>query len=309
MFGLCHPGYDYEFTKLGHTMWSVDSLVWHRAKCRPWPKNLKSYVDHKGKFDLAVGGVGPDIPVMLKAECPLIINMINDGEGFYQDVEDLCKFICFLSDETSARWPLRDEKKRKVMGYGFDPVQYPECTHEVDRVLAIGNGMKWRSQAKHMNPREYEKEGPPKPPDKDADLLEYLNSEIPVDLYGIGNENMPVLNRGMVPGPRPFHDEARRYKVFVNPSRIINMVTLEAMAMKIPVVMYPTINHRDIARNGETVIFVETHEEAMAVARNMIKNDDLRHRLGEQASKEVYARYDFERWVDSWNKLFEQAIA
>ena len=71
-----------------------------------------------------------------------------------------------------------------------------------------------------------------------------------------------------------------------------NIDLLEAMALKIPIVASPTINHQ-----GLPTLFAESNYEWYENCKNLIENKKLRKETGENELKFVKNTYDMKKYV------------
>ena len=78
---------------------------------------------------------------------------------------------------------------------------------------------------------------------------------------------------------------------------------LEAASCGIPSVVYNVEGLRDIVKNGENGILIETNPHAMATAlKELIRNEKLRKQMGLRSHKRVLTYFNMQ---DSLRKLTE----
>lgn len=287
LFGQCHTGYDHNFARIGHTFYMVTDK-WCYEDVRPQPSNVLPASQFKGKYDVAVGGVAPYWPDMLKPKCPLVVNQLNDGEGFYQDIEDSVARIVFLCKETADKWPLRKPEKAVIIGYGLDPANYQPYIGDGRSVLCLGIDL-------------------PKRLDKLANSVDAITRAVQVDTFGRGNEGL-ISWRGIEKNYTRFQRLVRDYKVYLNPSYIINICTVEMMAIGAPVITYRPVNLKDLIVDGVNGFIVDTDDQAIKLIKHLIENESLRREVGQRARETVLSRFSFVSYKNSWNELLNSVV-
>lgn len=138
-----------------------------------------------------------------------------------------------------------------------------------------------------------------------ADVLERLRAEVPVDLAGMGSEELGGL--GDVPLER-LHALEVRYRFFLNPIRYTSMglAVCEAMMLGLPVVGLATTEMAVAVENGRSG-WVDTDLDRLAdVMRELIRDPAEARRLGARARKRALELFGIERFAAAWLDAFEE---
>jgi glycosyltransferase involved in cell wall biosynthesis len=168
-----------------------------------------------------------------------------------------------------------------------DDVRY---TGELERGLVIVNGLRLRGRR------------------LGADLFARVSQEIPLDLVGIGSEELGGL------GEIPHHDLARfaaRYRFVFNPIRYtsLGLAVCEAMSAGVPVVGLATTEMATVVQNGVSG-YVDTRvDNLIAAMKRLLDNPAEAHRLSAGARRYARERFGIERFVRDWDRAFADAVA
>ena len=103
----------------------------------------------------------------------------------------------------------------------------------------------------------------------------------------------------------------REALIFINTSAIspIPMSLLEASACGVPCISSATCAIQDIYKHGETALLSNDPKELRQYCVELLKNQELRERLGANAHKMVMERFKIDRFVDQYNRCFREVIA
>jgi hypothetical protein len=133
-----------------------------------------------------------------------------------------------------------------------------------------------------------------------------LTEKFSIAVVGRGSEGIP----GGIGPAGDYNKLLRNYRtarVFLNPSHLLGMSTLEAMATGMPVVSFRTLNS-DVIRDGVNGLIVDTVKEAETALRRLLHNKKLADALGRNARATIKERFSKERFVQRWNALFRKAV-
>lgn len=301
LFHPLHCGYDTELSKIGHEFYLLDP-TWEGSlgqyKTRPLPSNFHVEWDReKTHLDVAIIGdhwkimkfgldkfVGPDVP--------LIFNFLADwgepGSTFPSEWERRADTIVFLSKDSADRWSLQDPSKRRIIEYGID-VETHKGYLGIKGVVAVGHDI-------------------PKRGEKGKENLVELAKAIKIDLIGYGNEKFDFAI-GPTPEYKEFIEKLRRYKVYVSPSRIASMATIEAMAMGMPVVTFPTFNNVDLMIDEYSCFVVNSVQQAVDRIHELLADDELCRSIGNTARAMVMGRFPVRKFKQSWEGVIHETTA
>jgi len=137
------------------------------------------------------------------------------------------------------------------------------------------------------------------------DLYQSLRTRLPLDLVGMGSEEMgEVLHRDL-----PAF--AARYRFFFNPIRYTSMglAVIESMMIGMPIVALATTEMASVIRDGENGIAHTDVEHLAAGMKRLLSDHAEARRLGEAGRRTATARFSIQRFVSDWNATFEQVTA
>jgi len=295
-----HTGYQYDLAATGHEFYSLDmpgtGEVFWDERSRPRPKNfhrLKRLTDANVKFDLILAHYDIGYHVLKSVDLPLIYKEHCVSPRFKLPVEWLRRItcFCFASRTAAERWvvPTRFADRKVIIGMGIDLESYRGYEGSTDCVLAVGQNICSRGN------------------EKGYDNLRRLAEMLPITVVGNGNEAIP----GAI-GPAENYGQLRgcyrRHRAFLNPSNLLGMSTLEAMATGMPVVTFRMINS-DLIVNGMNGFVVDSVPEARTALRRLLKNHALACAIGASARATVENRFPKELFVQRWNSLLARAVA
>jgi glycosyltransferase involved in cell wall biosynthesis len=102
----------------------------------------------------------------------------------------------------------------------------------------------------------------------------------------------------------------RRCKVFVNTSihSPVPTTLLEAMSCGCAVVSTKNCMIPEIIENGKNGFISNDENELKDYIRILLEDDELRQTIGKEARKTVTEKYNLNRFVSDWNKLFNKVI-
>lgn len=137
-----------------------------------------------------------------------------------------------------------------------------------------------------------------------TDLLPRLNGVVPLRLFGIGAaelggiENLPQAE---------LHTQMARRRAYLHPIRwtSLGLSLLEAMHLGMPVVVLATTEAVEAVPPEAGV--VSTRVEVLSHGlRELIADPDLARERGRAAREAALERYGLRRFLDDWDRLFEE---
>jgi glycosyltransferase involved in cell wall biosynthesis len=136
------------------------------------------------------------------------------------------------------------------------------------------------------------------------DIFEYVRRRVPLDLVGMGSEELGGL--GEV-SHRDLPAFAARYRFFFNPIRYtsLGLAVCEAMMLGMPIVGLATTEMATtIDRGGRGYVDTNVPRLIDRMHRLLDHPEDAR-RLGDNARKYARRRFSIDRFVRDWNEAFE----
>ena len=294
-----HTGYQFDLARTGHEYYSLDTpgvgeIFWD-SKSRPEPKNyhrLKKLMDAPVNFDLILVHYQVGYHSLKQLNLPLIFkeHCLRQPFKVPADWIDRVSYFSFASQAAAARWELPAEldQRKVIIGMGMDLQTYRGYVGKPGGILTVGQNIRSRGN------------------EKGKDNLLSLSEKFPITVVGRGNEGIP----GAV-GPAEDYAHLLHYyqthRVFLNPSNILGMSTLEAMATGMPVVTFRMLNSNIICQ-GKNGFVVDTVKEAASALRRLLEDGALAQRLGKKARATIKEKFPAELFVERWNTLFRKAV-
>lgn len=159
-------------------------------------------------------------------------------------------------------------------------------TGELEKGLVVVNGL--RSRGRRLG----------------ADVFECIRQEIPLDLVGMGSEELDGL------GEIPHHQLpafASRYRFFFNPIRYtsLGLAVCEAMMMGLPIIGLATTEMATVVENGVSG-YVDTNLENLTlIMRQLLNNPTHAQNLSQGALKTAKKRFNIQRFINDWDTTFK----
>ncbi len=95
----------------------------------------------------------------------------------------------------------------------------------------------------------------------------------------------------------------KAHRVYLNPSRLLDLSTLEAMATGMPVVMFRPVNS-DLVQDGVHGYIVDSARDASRAITCLLRDKCLARKLGQNARSLIETRFRPEAFAARWNSLF-----
>jgi glycosyltransferase involved in cell wall biosynthesis len=138
-----------------------------------------------------------------------------------------------------------------------------------------------------------------------ADLFRQLRTHVPLDLIGMGSEELGGL--GEVRHDR-LPEVLSRYRFLLNPIRYtsLGLAVCEAMMIGLPIVGLATTEMVTTVENGVSG-YVDTDWRKLIGPMNALLRDrSLARRLGDGARRAARARFSIERFTRDWDQTFRR---
>jgi Glycosyl transferases group 1 len=147
-----------------------------------------------------------------------------------------------------------------------------------------------------------------------TDLLSRLATSAPVDLFGIGSEQVadgdPVRAHGDLPHDERLLDELAARRLYLHPVRwtSLGLSLLEAMHLGMPVVGLATTEVVE-AVPPEAGVLSTSVDTLAAAARELLEDAERARVMGKAARAAALARYGLPRFLREWDQLLEEEAA
>jgi Glycosyl transferases group 1 len=140
-----------------------------------------------------------------------------------------------------------------------------------------------------------------------TDLLPRLNGEVPLDLFGM---DAAALGGVENPPQAELHAQMARRRVYLHPIRwtSLGLSLIEAMQLGMPVVALATTEAPDAVPPVAGVTSTNVAVLAAAVRRLVAEPGEARER-GRLARAWALERYGLGRFLDDWDRTFEEVTA
>ncbi|WP_164861670.1 glycosyltransferase [Microbacterium sp. CPCC 204701] len=150
-----------------------------------------------------------------------------------------------------------------------------------------------------------------------TDLLPRFGLEAPVDVFGMGGEELraafdgtgAVVPAGDLP-PERLHRELARRRVYLHPFRwtSLGLSLLEAMHLAMPVVALATTEAVRAVPPGAGVISTNIADLRAAV-RAFLADPDWAHEIGRRGREHALAHYGLDPFLARWDDVLSQVAA
>jgi glycosyltransferase involved in cell wall biosynthesis len=177
----------------------------------------------------------------------------------------------------------------RVIEHGVMIPENVRYTGELEKGLVVVNGL--RSRGRRLG----------------ADIFDRIRQEIPLDLVGMGSEELDGL------GEIPHHQLpafASRYRFFFNPIRYtsLGLSVCEAMMVGLPIVGLATTEMVTVVENGVSG-YVDTNLDNLILRMRQLLNDPTHaQNLSQGALETAQKRFNIQRFSNDWDKTFHSVI-
>jgi hypothetical protein len=139
-----------------------------------------------------------------------------------------------------------------------------------------------------------------------TDLLERIQSRVPIELFGMGAgarggyENLPQDR---------LHGEIARRRIYFHPIRwtSLGLSLIEAMQLGMPVVALATTEIPEAVPDGTGIISTNVRTLVESLER-LLDDPDRCRDLGRHARAHARKRYGLERFLQDWDRLFQEIV-
>ncbi|MFJ7214772.1 glycosyltransferase [Amycolatopsis sp. NPDC098790] len=137
-----------------------------------------------------------------------------------------------------------------------------------------------------------------------ADLLDTLAEAAPVDLFGMGTEE--VGGRGDVPAPA-LHDEIARRRVYLHTARwtSLGLSLLEAMHLAMPVVVFAATEAIEAVPPDAGVLSTDVSVLARGF-RELVHEPDFAALAGKNAREHALKKHGLDAFLTTWDHLLAE---
>jgi glycosyltransferase involved in cell wall biosynthesis len=178
----------------------------------------------------------------------------------------------------------------RVIEHGVIVPEGIRYTGELEKGLVVVNGL--RSRGRRLG----------------ADVFARIRREVPLDLVGMGSEELDGL------GEIPHHQLpafASRYRFFFNPIRYtsLGLAVCEAMMVGLPIIGLATTEMATVVENGVSG-YVDTNLENLIFRmRQLLSNPNHAQNLSQSATQTAQKRFNIQRFIKDWNETFKSVIS
>jgi len=140
-----------------------------------------------------------------------------------------------------------------------------------------------------------------------TDLLPRLNGDVPLDLFGMGADELGGIDD--VPQAR-LHDELARRRVYLHPIRwtSLGLTLLEAMHLGMPVVALATTEVAEAVPPAAGVVSNRV-ESLRSGLRELVQDRDRARECGVRARDAALDRYGIDRFLADWDATLEEVAS
>ncbi|HKY33787.1 MAG TPA: glycosyltransferase [Candidatus Polarisedimenticolia bacterium] len=175
-----------------------------------------------------------------------------------------------------------------VIEHGVAVPEGVQWTGDVERGLVIVNGMAWRGAR------------------LGSDLFQRARREVPLDLIGIGSEEMGGLGEVQ---HRDLPAFEARYRFLFNPIRYtsLGLAVCEAMMIGLPVVGLATTEMATVVENGVSGYVGTDLRELVRRMHELLRRPDEARTLSRGARRAALKRFGIRRFVEDWDRALLEA--
>jgi len=139
------------------------------------------------------------------------------------------------------------------------------------------------------------------------DIFEQVRKHIPLDLIGIGSEELGGL--GEIPPPA-LPAFIARYRFFFNPIRYtsLGLAVCEAMLTGLPIVGLATTEMAITIENGKSGYIHTDVDFLIQRMQELLNNPEEAQKLGEGAKLAAQQKFNIHRFAEDWLRTFQYAI-
>jgi hypothetical protein len=139
------------------------------------------------------------------------------------------------------------------------------------------------------------------------DVFDYVRQRVPLDLVGMGVEELSGLGEIR---PTELASFISPYRFFFNPIRYtsLGLAVCEAMSLGMPVVGLATTEMATAIQNGRSG-FVDTNVDVLIDRMHeLLRSPELANDMGQRARQYARQRFDIGRFSNQWLRTFEDVV-
>ena len=139
------------------------------------------------------------------------------------------------------------------------------------------------------------------------DIYEKVKNEIPLDLIGMGSEEIGGLGEIT---PLELPSVIAKYRFFFHPARYtsLGLSVLEAMLTGLPIVGLATTELPTIITNGKNGYIHTDIDYLIGKMKTLLLDKNMAMRLGKEAKKTAAERFSITRFAADWEQLIEDTV-
>jgi Glycosyl transferases group 1 len=205
-------------------------------------------------------------------------------------VDDPRALIVHVTHFNRLMWDCGDVPTTVVPHGVPEPPPGLRWTGEVERALVVVNNL--RSRGRRLG----------------ADIVEAVRRQVPLDIVGMGSEEVGGL--GEIPPPElaPF---AARYRTYLHPVRYtsLGLALCEALMLGMPVVGLATTELPTVLTHGRSGFLTNDPDELATYVRLLLDDADLAARIGGAGRAVARERFSLGRFRADWDRVLRALAA
>lgn len=303
-----HPMTDINLCHTGHKIVNLDinnfPIKWQREQAVPSNMRVITSLDeleHRPDFILSQNIVD-QFPVwanlQFQFDCPIISfehtlpteTWVQQGihEKIRSDLKNFTRV--FITDFSKKEWNCENEPNAHVLYHMVDTDKFHGWIGGNGRSMVLVNQFSGREWAV-------------------GDVENLLITDVKyggqkIDLFGhnAGYKSKPLYGNEVV-------TTMQDYDVFINTSikSPLPASVLEAAAVGMPIISRKTCAIPEFFEHGKNILFYSTYEECIEMNKELLSDKQRRKQLGAAAREVVLSKFNKDRYINDWNKIFKSA--
>jgi glycosyltransferase involved in cell wall biosynthesis len=203
-------------------------------------------------------------------------------------VDDPNMLLVHVTDFNNLMW-CNNHTPSSVIQHGVLVPENIKYTGELEKGIVVINGMAKRGRRLGL------------------DVFEKVRKEIPLDIAGIGSDEIGGL--GEIPMTE-LHSFISRYRFFFNPIRYtsLGLAVCEAMMVGMPVVGLAT-TEMPVAIENNISGFIHTNvDQLVGEMKSLLQDKRKAFKLSEGAKASAIKKFNIIRFTQDWMKAFQYAV-
>jgi hypothetical protein len=141
-----------------------------------------------------------------------------------------------------------------------------------------------------------------------ADLFERVREAVPLDLVGMGSEELGGMGDVSL---EQLHELMPRYRFMFSPIRYtsLGLSICEAMMLGVPVIGLATTELPSVIESGISGHVSNDIEELIRVMRMLISDRDAARALGERGREQARRLFNINRFLDDWDAVWSDVTS